>query len=556
MGLKRLAKDGKSADGGTGYLSGGEPVDAGADPEFLDKEAIVLHVGDFDSQDGPVSFNEKRLKLAVETNNGRIKDLATHYGGADKIPLGEYPRVMEDHEGTNPSRATIGRMMGPFSIVKIDVPKLGLKDIPAIKCGKVRFLGKENAARARDGRIYDLSLGVNEKMGDLFDELSAVGEGAAPGARLLSRARLSKAADYKGFRIDRINGEYHRTDDQGGMHVDKRAAPATFTIYDEQANKLINMEFSSIDEAKRYIDSHSKGGHRMAKKLVPAGTAKKRLAKLVQAVTTLHLLRGELGTAQTKLVTINNSVRLAARRSKIDGEVRGLIRLGKMTPAEYKNLKLDDMAKLDDSSVKICLSAFTAREKPVIEPGQRGSLDAVEQGALAKELGKKRLRAQTRDDMKRMGAKLSPDAEAEHAEDKKALAGERPGAGAPAPKKEMGAEGDGNEGEAHLSEYKKHMADLKKHLAGGNVDEAKKSFDLAEKMSLGSKHMSFGDGAEEGDTKFAEMQEQLDNCSTLVSKLAGEVDKILSVSSDEGGEELAGGEPEPGKEPGKDDDAA
>lgn len=637
-------------------------------------------------QDGEVSFDEARLKAIVDRNNAHLAEVEKNYGGKEKTPVGAYPRAMEDHEGENPSRATIGRVLGPYELVRIDIPELGKKNVPAIKCLEVRYLGKENTIRVIDGRIHYVSVGINEDKEDLIEELSSVGEPAAPGARLLSRMR-SKAPPYTPDRVASFNGfdigetipeqasssvkkEYWASkggsfsgpfysvseakqfiSEGGNKSLSRKRMgykppykpdivlrykgceigetfenPAShsgkeYWVY-EKGQLLDGSPFRSVSEAKSYIDetsggqlsrmsagvysqkfkSHANGAERVTigsndakaffqdrdqaheaailletdgafsgvkvsetstggaeliakfasvdgvrlssqkskgakmPKLNKEKSNKKRLAKLVEARTNLKHLTTQLKEASTQLVASSNSIKLAAKKSKIDGELRGLMRLGKMTPAEFKNQNISDLASLDEKALKICLSAFSGREKMVIDPTQRGSTDALEAGTMAKEIGLKRLKAEARKDLKRFGAKLSADAEKEHEEDKEHL------------KHKLGAEAKQDLGSEDKdgAEYKAHMGNLKKHLAEGNLDEAKKAFGLAEKCG-GEKHMSLGDaGAQEAGENYSKLQEQVDSLSTLVSKLAGEMDKVVHAEEAEGHTDLAaaGGEEE------------
>lgn len=149
----------------------------------LTRSAILVHAGSFMSQDGPISFDEDRLQAVVANYNKSINKLSKDYGGFDKIPMGAFMPILDQHEDDSNNRI-IGRATSKLSFETRDIPKVG-KNVPCI-CGEVTFLGKDTVDRVKDGRIYHLSIGINESENTL-SEISAVIQPAAPGAMLLKK---------------------------------------------------------------------------------------------------------------------------------------------------------------------------------------------------------------------------------------------------------------------------------------------------------------------------------------------------------------------------------
>jgi len=151
--------------------------------EKLVRPAILVHAGDFMSGDGAIAFDEKRIKNLVENHNSKINALAESYGGLDKMPVGAFPPILDQHENDSNDRI-IGRLASLLRFETRDVPGVG-KNIPCA-CADITFLGEDSVKRVKDGRIYHLSIGIDEST-DTLGETSAVIEPAAPGAMLLKK---------------------------------------------------------------------------------------------------------------------------------------------------------------------------------------------------------------------------------------------------------------------------------------------------------------------------------------------------------------------------------
>lgn len=169
--------------------------------EKLVRPAILVHAGDFMSGDGAIGFDEKRIKNLVENHNTKINALAEGYGGLDKMPIGAFPPILDQHENDSNDRI-IGRLASLLRFEVRDVPGVG-KDIPCA-CADITFLGEDSCKRVLDGRIYHLSIGIDEST-DTLGETSAVIEPAAPGAMLLKK---KKGGDMP---VNRKRLESHKT---------------------------------------------------------------------------------------------------------------------------------------------------------------------------------------------------------------------------------------------------------------------------------------------------------------------------------------------------------
>lgn len=170
--------------GTVAQLSGGESP-AGA----LLRQALLVHSGPngseivFQSSDGEIKFDEERIKNIVGQQNAKIEALAESYGGLDKMPIGAFPPILDQHSDAS-SLGIGGRLKGLLRFEERDVPGVGEKC--ACVVGDIMFLGEESIERVLDGRIYHLSIGIDEET-DTLSEVSTVIEPAAPGAMVLNK---------------------------------------------------------------------------------------------------------------------------------------------------------------------------------------------------------------------------------------------------------------------------------------------------------------------------------------------------------------------------------
>lgn len=439
------------------------------------RPAILVHAGpegepiEFQSGDGPMKFDSNRIQNIVKIHNSKLADLAAGYGGEDKIPMGAYPPILDQHADDSNDRI-IGRLTGKLRFEVRDVPKVG-KNVPCAISEGITFLGKETTDRVKDGRIYHLSIGINEE-DDTLGETSTVIQPAAPGAMLLRK------------------GEKNKVDQNGGSK--------------KMSDKLSKLKAAHEDRMKK-----------------------------------LTALKDGLGASNKKLEATHANVKLQAKKSDITHRLGLLMRSGKMTPAEYKNLVKDDglvkMSKIGDEALGIALSVFEAREKSVINPTQIGSsaaLDFSEVGANLEKNQFKRLKAEIAKDFKKMTGKKML-AEEDETDPKSKLSG---------PKEfpvEPGKDPHEVPGQAGDEEQLKHMWHMmKKHLEAGNIDGVKEEHSkMGKHMSGEMKHMSEYAGdvkSEDEKNGMNDLQHQVDELNTQLARMAGMVDELIGVEKEEG----------------------
>lgn len=166
-------------------------------PDWIEKDVILVYEGDFTCMDGsPIKFDRARLERIARNMNNRFTRLAEEFGAVENIPIGAYPPFQEDHEDS--STGILGRVTGLLIVEKRDIPKVG-KNLWCIR-SRIRILGQENVQRVLDGRIYNVSPGVDDNT-DMFDEVSSVCFGAAEGAALLSKPKTAVTVNMGGSRV-------------------------------------------------------------------------------------------------------------------------------------------------------------------------------------------------------------------------------------------------------------------------------------------------------------------------------------------------------------------
>lgn len=440
------------------------------------RPAILVHVGEFMSGDGPISFDEERIHSVIDNHNAQINKLAKEYGGFEKMPLGAFPPILDQHEQDSNNRI-IGRLAALLSFEKRDIPKVG-KNIPCATT-QITFLGSDTVEKVKDGRIYHLSIGINEDDNTL-GEVSVVIEPAAPGAMLLSKNKTKS----------KLRGEV-------------------------RMSKKKNLE---------------------AKKL--------RLSKLTA-------LKSLLDESSSKLEKTKSMVKLTQKKGQVSIRLSGLMRAGKMTPAEYKNVLAENgltkLAKLDADTLKIALSAFEGREKPVVEVGQKGSSSATDFSEIGNNLEKrqmKRMASEIRGDFKKMaGRKLSfKDEDKFEPEDKKDMSG-------PVEKEiNPGKDDHAVPGQAGDEKFMAHLSEMGKHLANGDIEKAKESHAAMTaqcKMGGDEKSLSEGPGdVKSEDYKMAmdDLQSQVDDLNTQLARMAGMVTEMMGSDEEEDGKKLDQGD--------------
>jgi hypothetical protein len=323
----------------------------------------------------------------------------------------------------------------------------------------------------------------------------------------------------------------------------------------------ISEETDTLGEVSAVIDPAAPGAMLLAagrKKTTKVGATKMpvasklvRMQRSAKRLATLSGIKDDLTKLQSELKGSAQLVRMTKKEGEVTHRLSALMKSGRLTPAEYKKLDVKRLAKLPDEALDTVINSMEVRE-PVIEPGQRGSKDAVDFATLGKGIEKKKMKnlakETMRDLVKMSGGKVKLKAgshlEAEHEEDDDHGKGhemsgpkekhESPG------KDEHAVEGE-EEQELKRASFKSCMAECSKHLADGDVEKAKEAHGkaLAHLEKEGDKHLSFG----VGDTKSEDYKKGMDAMEAKVDELSTNLARLAGAVTD-----LMGGEEEEGKE--------
>lgn len=419
-GLKRLSVTGNIA---------AQDARASDGADSLTRPAILVHSAPngeamvFQSADGEISFDETRIQSVVASHNAKMESLAEGYGGVDKMPVGAWPPILDQHEADSNHRV-VGRLASLLRFEIRDVPGVGEKC--ACACADITFLGPETVSRVKDGRIYHLSIGIDEETNTL-GETSTVITPAAPGAMLLKKHQPQKEK-------------------------------------------------------------------KMAKKKLTAA-----MKQSATRLTKLAAIAADLKKLNEKSATTSKMIHLTAKEAGVTGRLKRLMSAGKLSPAEFKKMDLKKLAGMDDAAVDMVVGTYENREA-IIEPGQRGSADAVDFATIGKGLEKTqmtRLAAEVKGDFKRLGKKVRLSSEEEEIGKK--------------PKKDLSGEED------HKDEH-----ELGKKKMSEEPEEKKK--DLAAEEDMGG----------EGQMKqMGDAQAQIDELATQLARIAGMVQELMDAEKEE-----------------------
>lgn len=148
-----------------------------SDHAHIDRDAMLVYAGTFESMDGPVEITDDHIQLIHKS----FSDRTIHFSAQTPENLKEFPPVQLDHSTS--ATMTVGRLIGPLSIGDYEGKKALF--------GKLRILGRENVEKASDGRWTHLSIGADLETGKL-NELTITPFPAAPNAAMLARLKMKK----------------------------------------------------------------------------------------------------------------------------------------------------------------------------------------------------------------------------------------------------------------------------------------------------------------------------------------------------------------------------
>src|ERR1051326_1007811 len=133
-------------------------------PNSLEREALLVYCGNFDSMDGMVEIKEEHLDRLHNKHNSMLASVARMMSGA--VPVKFNPPLQVDHSTSGWD--TVGRLVGD---VRLGEHTISEGQVVKALYGKVRVLGKENVERVLDGRWTHLSIGADLEEGK-FQELT------------------------------------------------------------------------------------------------------------------------------------------------------------------------------------------------------------------------------------------------------------------------------------------------------------------------------------------------------------------------------------------------
>lgn len=372
----------------SGSFTPGDGVHSGA--THLDKRALLVYAGEFESAEGPVSVTADKIARLVANHNSmlsRVKRLAS-----GDVPLKNCPPIQLDHSTS--ARDTVGRLVGPVEEAFYESDNGS--QIPAIY-GTVRILGRDNVERVEDGRWTNLSIGADFEVGHLM-ELTITPFPAAANASLLSAGTTKEDEEKDTMLLAKLKAFLTG---RKGMSDDD--ATAKLAAMDDTAKAELTKEMED-DTARLAAESAEK-------------EAAEKKAK-EEAEAKLTAARGQIAKLSAGFTQLVSESRLQAKQGRILTRLSKLRAEAKITPAEVKKIDLVALSKSDDAAVELALKTYEDRE-PVILVGQVGSTRAPSVARMARSSQMTKLEQETRANMSLLKktaadtAKLSTEGNAE-----------------------------------------------------------------------------------------------------------------------------------------------
>jgi hypothetical protein len=218
-----------------GHLSQGDSTPA-EHQAALDKKAMIVYCGKFQSMDGEVEITEAHCDQLIANHNAKLEAFERS-GQRDTEFFSKMPPLQLDHSTS--ARDTVGRVAGKLS--KGTFKNQDGLPVTCVNADRIVVLGKGNVEHVVDGRWANVSIGADLEAG-VLNELSITPFPAAPNAALLSRKRMNdwkthSKGSYKGYPY-----QIETDDNQFFGYVD-------------------NIDFQGVDakavleQIKKYIDS-------------------------------------------------------------------------------------------------------------------------------------------------------------------------------------------------------------------------------------------------------------------------------------------------------------
>ncbi len=359
----------------------------GETPSFVDKRAMLVYAGQFESMDGPVEIADDHVSKLCENYNTRISSVSMSEGSPESMR--EFAPVQLDHSTS--ATMTVGRLIGPLEIGDYD---LDGKKVKAL-FGRLRVLGKENVEKVMDGRWTHLSIGADLE-GGRINELTITPFPAAPNAAMLSKlASTTYHGKRKGteFKIMKDGGRFYwkvggtsggntyatefeaikaaeSAIDGGqlssGGSMDKEKMKKHLMEHHKMSaedadKKMSEMDDAAMSQLSAEVDEHEK-------KMAAESEDKEKEAKMAAKKAKVIALSKGLKVSSGK-------IRLEARKASISSKLSAMFKEGRLTAADRKGIDVTKLAALDDSGLETVLSALGALQ-PRVDTSVRGTTKA------------------------------------------------------------------------------------------------------------------------------------------------------------------------------------
>lgn len=399
MSLKRLKA---GAHNCYGHLSLGEAADASDTETVLERPALLVYEGQFNSQDGPVDVTNDDLDRLVENHNAKLSKMKNLIAGAVSS-LRFCPPVQLDHSTL--AAQTVGRVVG--ELVRGNYVDEETGDNLSGVFGRIRILGRENVEKARDGRFIHVSVGADFAKG-VLNELSITPFPAAARAAMLKDGNANPPGDPKMTLIDRLKKYFKLSEDKDAEAKQERMKnflTAEKKMSDDDAVKeMASMDDEKVKALSEEIDAHeqklasdkkadeerlAKEAEEKAANLAAATAATEKAAKL-----TADQKEGFVKLAKS-LKSAQEGVRLAQRQINISSRLAKFRSDAKITPAEEKKIDIVKLSKENDATIEQVMKSYQDRE-PVIMAGVFGSSKAENVAQLSARLQKEKIELETR----------------------------------------------------------------------------------------------------------------------------------------------------------------
>lgn len=422
--------------------------DAGTEQDgVIQKRALIVYEGDFDSAEGPVTISPEHITLIATVHNARQAHLASQYTAEQVVNIS--PPIQLDH--STKAADTIGRLTGDLEV--------GDYQGKTALYGNLRILGRDNVEKVKDGRWSHLSIGADLDVGTLL-EVSVVSFPAAPDARMLAALQaknnaaklasennqgdtdMAKLAHEKMMNAHHLAMKKHLThcsaymskleehtkegEDKGieehvkdlcGMHTQMCKMEGSMGDAHEEL-KTHHTEMAKMSHLKKHLMSamgmsDDQAEEHMSK--ISPEESERILSAMPEDEKNLPEEKKENennGPEQARMSAFKNKftelaggysgqaaiVRLEAKKARILVKLGSLKADGKITPAEVKKIDVAKLAASNDLTVDAVFKTYQDRE-PVIMAGVYGTRKAEDIASLTKKREVAKLEAETLSNM-------------------------------------------------------------------------------------------------------------------------------------------------------------